>query len=168
MQNLLNILRLVEFCEPIDGRKKFQKLVHILQECGYPFREQFSFHLFGPYSSDLKREIDTLEGELLAETAEESNEITRYVYHLTEAAKTLLAQRADAQSAAWKDLAQSLNARSALDLEAISTLLFLKKRGYEGQRLQTRFGELKPNLATQFERANRDAESLVANKRLAS
>lgn len=169
MEHLLNIARLVRVCGKIEGRKRLQKMVHILQECGYPFRERFSFHHFGPYSSDLKMEIDSLvaHGVLSeTETGTSAGGYTTYTYQVSdEAEQTLGAQHLP--PVGWEDLANSLRAQDATILEAISTILFLQRTGLADEALKVRFNALKPNLVLDYSTALRHAESLKKNKRLA-
>lgn len=168
MENLLNILRLVSACQSVDGRKKLQKMVYILQECGYPFHERYTLHLFGPYSGELKHEIDMLVGDLLEERVIAAGAYPQYTYQPHAEAARLLARFPSPDAAQWTPLAIDLNRRSAQDLEAISTALYLRRHGFEGERLRQQFVELKPNLAAQFDDANRHVESLIAHQQLAN
>jgi uncharacterized protein YwgA len=43
MHPTLRIAQLLRVLKRVSGRKKFQKLVHTLQELGYPFPEQFEY-----------------------------------------------------------------------------------------------------------------------------
>jgi uncharacterized protein YwgA len=58
--HLNKILSLVNEAGRIQGRTKFQKIVYILKIKGANFNERFSYHYYGPYSSDLQLEIEEL------------------------------------------------------------------------------------------------------------
>ncbi|SHM90159.1 hypothetical protein SAMN05660826_02290 [Caldanaerovirga acetigignens] len=67
-ENIYSILKLVSSVNLIYGRKKFQKIVQILQAFGFPFEQRYVYHLFGPYSQELQNDIDMMvESGLLIE-----------------------------------------------------------------------------------------------------
>jgi uncharacterized protein YwgA len=161
MQGLIDIARLIHVCRKIDGRVKLQKMVHILQEAGYPFEEKFGYLHHGPYSSDLKREIDQLvDWQLVKEEPQPVISYTQYSYcpsdELTDVLKAI---GADAEPE-WQNLARKLNGEESQILEGISTIMFLQRRGFTGERLCERFTGLKPNLADRFEKCLREAERI--------
>lgn len=163
MNNYIQVAKLIKACEKIEGRVKLQKIVHILQEMKYPFREEFGYLHHGPYSSDLKREIDRLcEWKMVDEQQVElPNDYTRYEYSPNEQLDTVLTEIGDDSVPEWSDLAGQLNKKSALELEGISTIMFLRGRGFDGERLETRFKELKPHLVGQYDQCLNEAERLV-------
>lgn len=155
MNRTIELLRLVEVCGAIEGRKKLQKIVHLLNECGFAFPYRFSFHFHGPFSAELKGEIDTLTGQQLLKETESYVGISgfqQYKYSTTDEAKQLLSRVVDGdQDPAWSEVARVLNAKPAQELEAMSTIAFLRRHGYNGSALRERFTQLKPQLADQFE-----------------
>lgn len=49
------------YIEKIEGRKRFQKIIFLLQEqFGIKFGYRFTAYLYGPYSSQLQNDIDLL------------------------------------------------------------------------------------------------------------
>lgn len=161
MNNYILIAKLVQACGKIEGRVKLQKIVHILQEMGHPFREEFGYLHHGPYSSDLKSEIDQLcEWGLVKENEETPKDYTRYDYSPNEQLDVVLKEIGDTSVPEWSGEAERLNQKNAAELEGISTIMFLRRRGFEGDRLETRFKELKPHLADQYDRCRDEAERL--------
>ena len=165
MDDMLNVAHLVVICEQIEGRKKLQKIVHILQEAGHPFREEFDYLHFGPYSSALKREIDELilpqVGLVEEEPTPAEGQYKSYVYRPTAKLRENLGRLHLSGTPAWANLARALNTMSASDLEAVSTILFLRRRGFTGERLERRFKELKSHLESGWELARTRAETYV-------
>lgn len=165
MDDMLNVAHLVMICERIEGRKKLQKIVHILQEAGYPFREEFDYFHFGPYSSALKREIDELilpsVGLVEEEPTHEEGQYKSYVYRSTAKLQGNLERLHLSLTPLWAEQARELNTMSASELEAVSTILFLRRRGFIEERLERRFKELKPHLESGWELARDRAETYV-------
>jgi uncharacterized protein len=163
MRGLANVARLFDVCGRIDGRKKLQKMVHILQEAGYrsDFPEDFGYLLYGPYSSELKREIDTLVASGLVAERQRLGEYESYVYEATPQLGAELHDVAPPGEPSWAALARELAQRPAQELEAISTILFLRRCGVGADDLPRRFGELKPALNDRFERALAEASGIA-------
>ena len=168
MQGLIDIARLIHVCGKIDGRVKLQKMVHILQEAGYPFEEKFGYLHHGPYSSDLKREIDQLVGWLLVkEEPQPVVNYTQYSYSPSdELADVLKSIGADAEPE-WQKLARELNGQESQVLESVSTIMFLRRRGFADEKLRERFARLKPNLADRFDTCLRQAGQILSTRALA-
>ena len=164
MEQLLNVALLVNVCGEVRGRKKLQKIVHILQEAGHPFREPFGYLHYGPYSSVLKAELDELISDnvgLLDEKEQQINEYSEYVYAPTEKLEGILDSLGVEKEPAWKDLAKDLSKKSPDYLEAVSTILFLRRLSFDGERLKSKFQELKPKLANLFDDALEKANQVV-------
>ena len=148
MKNFINIAKLIRSCERIEGRVKLQKIVHILQQAGYPFKEEFGYLHHGPYSSDLKYEIDQLvDWRLINEEPHQVIDYTQYIYAPSDKLSLELRSAGADSEPEWKNLAQELNRKSAQELEGISTIMFLRRRGFAEQKLKERFGQLKPHIA---------------------
>jgi hypothetical protein len=50
-----------KYLEKIEGRKRFQKIIFLLQEqFGFDFGYRFTAYLYGPYSAQLQNDIDIL------------------------------------------------------------------------------------------------------------
>jgi len=164
MDGIVHVARLLKECGEIEGRKKFQKIVFILQCTGGPFKEQFGYLHFGPYSSQLKRELDLLaESDFVEESKFQAGDYKGFKYRPTKELKDFLRVVGDSNEPSWATLAKSMNKKSSLELEAISTILFLMQRGFANQRLQERFSKLKPSLSNLFEDALKQANKIVAS-----
>lgn len=167
MASITRIAMLISACEQIDGRVKLQKIVHILQESGFAdsFEEEFGYLHHGPYSSELKREIDQLvEWDLVSERSENICDYTKYVYEPGEDLPGVLTKLGLIEEPAWKDLATDMNKKPSQELEGISTIMFLRRRGFSSDRLRNRFTELKPHLANRFDPCNSEAEKHQVSK----
>jgi len=61
ISNLKLLMLLADYLGEIRGRKRFQKIVFLLQEkFGVDSTYRFTSYLYGPYSSQLQNDIDTL------------------------------------------------------------------------------------------------------------
>lgn len=55
------LLLTANFLKKVEGRKRFQKIIFLLQEeHGIEFGYRFSSYLYGPYSAQLQNDIDML------------------------------------------------------------------------------------------------------------
>jgi uncharacterized protein YwgA len=162
MNHYILIAKLIQACGKIEGRVKFQKIVYILQDMGHPFREEFGYLHHGPYSSDLKSEIDQLcEWELVNEVEQPVKDYMRYEYSPNKELRAMLSEIGDESVPEWSELARQLNRMNATDLEGISTIMFLRRRDFDGERLETRYKELKPHLADDYKKCRAEAERLT-------
>ena len=152
---------LVQELGQIEGRKKFQKIVHILQCAGAPFDERFEFAQFGPYSSTLKAEIDHLD---VFEILSEEQRGNTYVFSSGKRLPELREAGLLSESPAWTGFAKGLNGKSASELEALSTTLFLLERGYQGEALDAKFEELKAHLLEFFDKAKEQGLAILQNR----
>ena len=161
MDGMLQLANLVRVCGKVEGRKKLQKIVHILQSTGHPFHEHFSYLHYGPYSSDVRMELDRLADDLgLLRERKPQSEYEAYSYTAESQLEELLDVFKIEQEPNWVGLARSLNDESAEFLEAVSTMLFLRDRSFHGNRLEERFKRLKPQLAGRFADALAKADEI--------
>ena len=161
MNRTIELMKLISTCNQVDGRKKLQKVVHILRSLGYPFEYRYSFHYHGPFSVELKSEIDKLvESGLVSEKEEPAGNYTKYVYSTTEAARQILQSVDYSAEAPWTQLSHHLSHKSAQELEALSTILYLRELGYSDDKLKAEFGKLKPQLTPLWENSYSEANSL--------
>ncbi|MDB6118908.1 MAG: hypothetical protein JWO08_2689, partial [Verrucomicrobiaceae bacterium] len=127
MNTLLQLGILFKGVSHVEGRKKLQKMVHILQEFGVPFGVRFGYHHYGPFSEQLQDSLQSFQHDgLIAETPVGGQFPTS---QFTPEAKLLelLDQVGATVSPAWVDFASELNAKSPRDLEAISTLIYVQE-----------------------------------------
>lgn len=127
------LMVLLDSVGEVQGRKKLQKVVYLLQEAGYPFDEDFSYHLFGPYSETLATEIDELKSLGLVQERQMPTPAgyTQYVYSLTETGRQYAHRfRDQLQVSGLAELARKLIKHDARTLELVATLAFLQRMGY--------------------------------------
>ncbi|MFO0835134.1 MAG: hypothetical protein U0638_09200 [Phycisphaerales bacterium] len=154
MNATMNIAMLIVACKRVEGRKKLQKIVHILQCCGFgrDFPHQFGYLHYGPYSHEVKADIDGLTNP--AGPLVEESEATAGLGYRTFAYSPSLglkeALEGSSESASWAPLARQLNQKSPQELEAVSTVLYLKRSGVADSAIKERFCQLKPALADRF------------------
>lgn len=157
--------QLLKTAGDIRGRKKLQKIVHLLQTLrGVRFGYSFQFSFFGPYSADLKADIDqlTLEGLVNEMPDTTSTGLSTFTFSLAPSMEKLLEDVRAESPSGWDDMAVKLNAKSAQDLEGISTIVFLERMGWAGEALAEQFRTLKPRLAENFHAFLSEAEALKA------
>jgi len=149
MNPALRIAQLLRLLERVDGRKKFQKLVHILQELGYPFHERFEYSYYGMYSPQLRGEVDSLAADKLIRERENINQFGNpaFTFEKTEQLDVLMDEVGVEKEPDWSTAAKKLNTLSPQMLEGISTILYLRRCGLEGEPLKQRLLSLKPHLA---------------------
>lgn len=166
MNSTLNVARLVHACGKIDGRKKLQKIVYLLQQMGHEgdFPQEFGYLHYGPYSRQLSSEVDYLssgDDGLLHEEEMPAGTNRSYSYTPREELSDLLEELKVDQSPDWKRAAVDLARRDAQELEAISTIVYLRGLGFHGAALRARFSALKPGLVGKFELAVDEADRLI-------
>lgn len=158
---IVRIGLLLKKVEAIETRKKFQKIVHILQVMGAPFPESYDFHHYGAYSAELRRELDAFKSEELIDEIEIPGQFTSYTVKPTEKLKALLEQLPPSGDEPWLDWASELNRKSPKDLEGISTLLYLHQRVWPIASWKAKFTELKPHLAANYDSYESEALRLL-------
>ena len=163
MSRAQSLLSLLAVCGEVVGRKKLQKIVHILKESSHPFEYRYGFHFHGPFSAELKGEIDLLVAEDMVRENEGvagSGLYLQYSYCVSARGKEFLNQHPAAEVSRWSDLATHLNKKSAQELEAISTIIFLLGHGTSEADVKERFISLKPQLLSLFDSAFAEAGQL--------
>lgn len=157
MRSLFNLAYILNLLKSIKGRTRIQKIIYILKYKGYPFHEDFSYSYFGPYSDDLRNEIDFLVS--VGVLNEKKVNGSTYIYKPTEKMKVFLRITKDLvekdlkQSNEISSLLKKLNKLSIPVLEVFGTILFLKKEGFKGREIKSALKELKPEREKYFEHA---------------
>ena len=145
MHPTIRIAQLVHLLKRIDGRKKLHKTVHILQELGAPFVEPFQYSQYGMYSQQLTAEIGYLvRDKLVTETKHRFGTNEPFIFKSTRELTGLLKALQIRPEPEWASVARELNDMTPQMLEGISTVLFLRERGYDDERLRQRLVSLKP------------------------
>ncbi len=151
IDSTLAVGELVRTLEEVRGRKRLQKIVHLLKSKGFvEFQQGFVLHYFGPFSSRLASQLDLL---CAARIVEETKEGDTYVYRLrpdTGAEDRAGGRTAGLQNPAWVSFAKKLNNKDTPDLEAVSTLVYLRQAGFRGERLKAEFIRVKRHLKDRF------------------
>lgn len=108
----------------IESRKKLHKIIYILTSNGLHISLNYTFGLYGPYSSELDSLLYTLVEDGIIKTERRDDGIT--VYHLTiprRLAKTL--------DKPYTKLVQALANFAPWELEIISTILYFNPEADE-------------------------------------
>ena len=157
LESSLAVARLVSSLGKIEGRKRLQKIVHLLKSKGYrEFDQEFALHYYGPFSRQLASQIDYLcQIELIDEAKDEGGDAYTYkpvrVMDKGEMVPALDTLTDEHEAPPWVREAESLNEEDTRFLEALSTVVYLHKIGREDERLQREFLRIKPNLAHEFQ-----------------
>ena len=148
MSRTMELLRMFSVCGNIQGRKKVQKIVHLLQCKGYSFGFRYAFHFHGPFSSELKAEIDRLVSMGLVDEREvTSGSYQSYEYQAQPNAGPFVRAVTLPE---WAELAKQLSGKSAKELEVMSTIAYLQDCGTSPSEIEAEFMLLKPHLSSLF------------------
>jgi hypothetical protein len=164
MNPTLRVAQLMRLLRRVEGRKKLHKQVHILQELGYPFAERFEYSYYGMYSQELRAEVASLVKDKLVQEKASPNQPGEwtYTFESTPALDQFLDGLEVEKEPPWAPVAENLNSLHTQKLEGVSTILFLLKRGLQGEDLRERFHALKPHLKDIYVGCKQKASSLVA------
>ena len=88
------VLRLLNELDTVEGRTMMQKIIFIIKSKFDQFRDfAFSIHYYGPFSSDLAEELDTLRLKgLIEEVPKPLEDFVRYDIKLTEEGKRVISR----------------------------------------------------------------------------
>jgi len=132
----------------IWGRKRFQKMVYILKVKGASFAEDFTYHYYGPYSSELQLEIDNLVETGLLQEDEPDAGINCYIYRSASDIKE------SAEIAHYNKIISLLKSKTTDVLELTSTLYYLIDSGItDHSMLRKKLIALKPSLEKNLDAA---------------
>lgn len=164
-KSLLTIARLIEELGGVEGRTRFQKIIHLLGE-RFPseFRQSFTLHYFGPFSRELASEMDFLiSAKLVAEECPEDGTDAPYRYRVADdPAGKRIKEASELKTPQWVDFARRLNQEDKPTLEALSTFVFLRRRlANDLDLLQREFERIKPHLKNRFDKAVALADELL-------
>jgi len=114
----------------IDGRKRLQKVVFMLQHVGCDLNCKYILHHFGPYSLDVADVCDQMVAVNLVEEIPPVGAIGSYKYKLKPPTSQLLASANDDETlTSFKDKGKQLLAEKLWNLELGSTVIFFFQRG---------------------------------------
>ena len=148
------ILSLLEIENEIKGRKRIQKIFHLLKHLGYEVPFKFTYHFYGPYSSDLQLELSNRASK---ETWKEDNADSTYAYNLSEESKNIkevLETDWDCKALDYpKKLIHTLNGKDAQLLELTSTYAYFVDNEQNPEKAKKRTEEMKPKLLVLLDQA---------------
>lgn len=165
MSLFVSLFHLFEAVEKIEGKLRMQKIVHLLQECGNaPFERHFELARFGAFSSGLAADVEAYRDDELLDTEEvRCGNFPTLSYSKSAKYDAVFAKLEKPESQpVWAELARQLNEKKTRELEAVSTVVFLRRKGLDGVALKERFEKLKPHLKDIFEDSLTTAEALLA------
>jgi uncharacterized protein YwgA len=158
MNTLIQLAILFKATTGIEGRKKLQKMVHILQAFGVPFGVRFGYHHYGPFSEDLQDKIQTLQYDKLIKEEPVVGPLRTSVFRPEGRLLRLLAMVGIESLPAWCPFAVELNQKTPRELESISTLLYIESiygHAATPEVMENEFKILKPHLVARLAPAQR-------------
>ena len=156
------LLSFFDLTKSIFGRKKMQKMIHILENCGHNFTFKYEYHFYGPYSAQLQEEVNSLvrQGYLIEDRQDDT-----YVYRITSKGEEFKKCLEDAELSFTINLSklEMLSEKDSQYLEMVSTYIFLRDSGYSRESAENKALELKPHLARHIKDAMIFADKVVYN-----
>lgn len=156
MNTLFQLAALFDAVTEIEGRKKLQKTVHILQEFGIPFGVSFGYHHYGPFSEQLQDCLQSAQHDSLICETEVPGPTPTFRFKADERLTGLWKMLGNESPPKWAEFATELNRKSPRELETISTLVYLEKlrgAGTPKEEIDSEFKTLKPHLAGKLDAA---------------
>ncbi len=132
-ESLAEVGRVIQAVGEFVGRTKLQKIVYIAQRLGYPFRQSFSWHRFGPFSPQLAAEVAEMAklGLVSQQRTPEAGH-SSWKYQLTDVGEEFLDlfdDRADEPHTLAHLVRELHKKRTAQDLELIASILYFEELG---------------------------------------
>lgn len=158
MNTLYQLAALFDAVNEIEGRKKLQKTVHILQEFGVSFGVSFGYHHYGPFSERLQDCLQSAQHDHLIMETEVPGQPPSFRFKAGERLNSLWKSLGNGSPPEWAEFANELNRKSPRDLETISTLVYLEKlrgNGTNADQIDEEFKSLKPHLLDRLETARK-------------
>jgi len=157
-ERINKLVQLVELAGGhIDTRKKFQKLVYLLQEAGEEFEQDYFYHNYGVFSPSLANDLETAcssEANILKQNTMFGS---GFSYSLGESAAFPVQE--ESFNAKTKVIIEKLAGKEPRFLEVLSTIVYLHRNHYTGDKLREKLKELKPELEEHFTEAYEEAEA---------
>jgi uncharacterized protein len=144
LERAARIVSLLQLCGgTVEGRKKLQKIVYLLQEAGEDFGQVFSYHYYGVYSSGLAGDIAyMMESGVVTEAQITDGVNVKFSVGLANDAISLVVPAVLQHT----PLAEKLSSMTPRELEVLSTIVFLYRNGMRNDELVSRLRELKGSL----------------------
>lgn len=143
------LLRFFEETNHVVGRKKLQKMIYILQSCGFPFEEKYQFHFYGPYSEELSLRMEELCNlGFIEERQEDKGNYTQYIYDVTDEGLDFSHQFELALPDFSKQV-QLLQVESSRFLELVATMFYFRDLSKDIIEKKVRDVKAKQNFSTE-------------------
>lgn len=141
-----SLLCIFDSVNSVYGRKKVQKMVHLLEASGTELPFKYEYHFYGPYSAEVQEELGFLVQQGFLEEIKHDG---AYEYVITDRGKTFKSTLEDDGGYSVdlnNRLLISMTKESSQFLEMVSTYAFLIDSGYEALSAKKKALELKPHL----------------------
>lgn len=150
-QSTFQLLTLVDEAQKIRGRKKLQKVIHLLKSSGMDLPFKYRYHHYGPFSSQLQAEMD----QLVRQQYINENFINgAYEYTIAEKGEQFIQMLVDDGLFSFpldKNLLANLVNKDTRFLEAFSTYVFLLEKGETKTEAMANLHRLKSHLSEWFD-----------------
>ncbi|MFZ5753023.1 MAG: hypothetical protein ACOY3J_02185 [Bacillota bacterium] len=153
LENIFALRDVISMCGgKIRGRKKIQKIIYILQELSDPPLKpyQFKWNYYGVYSEELANDLSVGESfGILKENEEEEYGYRTYIIEAVDSSNpTRLCRDQN-----LKSIVQYLSQQETRVLEVLSSIIFFKNEGLDGEELKGKLHTFKGHLAAFFDQA---------------
>lgn len=147
-----SVLSVFSIVESVYGRKKIQKMVHLLEAAGTRMPFKYEYHYYGPYSADLQAELNDL---VQQKFLDEKPDGDAYIYEITDKGRKFkeMLEQSGKTIEIDSELVRSMARQSSQFLEMVSTYAFLIDAGYEPAEAKRKALELKHHLKHYLDRA---------------
>ncbi|XID91609.1 YwgA family protein [Paenibacillaceae bacterium WGS1546] len=148
-----SLLCIFDSVNSVYGRKKVQKMVHLLETSGTELPFKYEYHFYGPYSAEVQEEIGFLVQQGFLDEIKHDG---AYEYVITDRGKTfksMLEEDGGYRIEIKESLLNSMADESSQFLEMVSTYAFLIDSGYDSLAAREKALELKPHLERYISKA---------------
>ncbi len=146
--------------EKIETRKKLHKLVYLLQELGIELNQDFTFHHYGVFSPTLANDLSLASAEDTGFLEESRDSQGAYVYELKQTSESNTESIVRSFVSEEDPILRDLVSKQPRYLEVLSTIVYLYRNHYRGERLVAKLKELKPDLGNYFDEAFQQAKEI--------
>lgn len=141
----------------VVGRKKFHKIIYLMQKKEEDFSQDFKYHHFGVWSPTLSEDVSLACHHNIVS---ESESDTGFTIKLTDPTSLNTEQGTIINT----DFLHILNSLEPRELEVLSTIVYLFDNGYRNGKLRTKLIELKPKLKRHFDKGFQLAQKYYSIK----
>lgn len=166
----VQLAMLIRWLEPLQSRKRLQKVTFLLQAAGWPGSLDFQLHSHGPYSLELSRLCEEMvQSGLVREQPMSGSAGRQYAYSLSELGRLRLgtfettSRESVAALAGFEGLARRLASVDLPTLESTATIVYLRLQADWAQAVQKAGRLLQPGVdPIQLSRAEELARQVCA------